>query len=146
MIKRSPSHIDSRPAQNIKQLAYSAHRTLRINVIGTVSSIVAEATQYIHFGVNLRIHTILERAVIQLIVKIPAVCSPQTIGFTDVVHKAFEDKACLNACHARITDRSLFSITAMNQQLRPYPTNETKVCWLWRQHQYSLLEQLYRLL
>ena len=146
MIKRSVSHIDSSPAQNIKQLAYSAHRTLGINVIGTVSSIVAEATQHIHLGVNLLIHTILERAVIQLIVKIPAVCSPQTIGFTDVVHKAFENETRLNACHTGIADRSLFSITAVNQQLWPYPADETKVRWLRRQHQYSFLEQLYRLL
>ena len=138
---RSARDIDSRPTQHVKQLANCPHRTIRINVISAVSSIVTEATQHIHLGMDLRVHTILERAVIQLVVKVPAVSSPQTVDLNDVVHKAFEDKACLNACHARITDRSLFSITAMNQQLRPYTTDETKVCWLRRQHQYSFLER-----
>ena len=132
--QRRSGNVDCCPHENIEQLSDCPHGSLRVDVIRVVGGIVTEAPQHVHFVVNSLVDTILEGSVVELIVKVPITDATQPIRFDNVIDQAFEREARFDTCHPRVTDRRLFRIAAMNEQLRPHPTNECEVGWLRRNH------------
>ena len=132
--QRRSGNVDCCPHENIEQLSDCPHGPLRVDVIRVVGGIVTETPQHIHFVMNPLVDTIFEGSVVEFVVEVPITDATQPIRFDNVIDQAFECEARFDTCHPRVTDRRLFRVAAMNEQLRPHPTNECEVGWLRRNH------------
>ena len=140
---RRSGNVDRCPNENVEQLSDCPHGPLRVDVIRVVGGIVTETPQHIHFVMNPLVDAILKGSVVELVVKVPITDATQPIRFDNVIDQAFEREARFDTSHPRVTDRRLFRIAAMNEQLRPHPANECEVGWLRRNHRIPFTLELY---